>query len=203
MTLIKRIHMYTGLVNASTLIVFGLVGITASILPRSQDRPAPKAAVDFKHLHVPGDLDDHQLADHIQRELAIPLTSPTPNWTMHRDADNNLRFRLPTPARRYEITVYEANDRVRIRTQPFDTWQYFFELHTITPPRTGDDWRLQTWAWYVEISSWSLILMALTGIYLWLVSRPGYRERPSQNLWAQISLASGAVIIIAFYTIIR
>jgi len=141
-------------------------------------------------------MDDRQLADHIQMELAIPLTESAPDWSLYRDRDSNLHFRIPVPARRYDITVLEVEHRLRIRMQPFDNWQYLFHLHELNPGYSGSDPRIQACAWYIEFSIWALITMALSGVYLWLAQRPGYR-------WAQISFAGGVIVFVAFYVAVR
>ena len=38
--------------------------------------------------------------------------------------------------------------------------------------------------------------MALTGVYLWLATRSGYR-------WAQISFGAGTAIFVVFYIAVR
>jgi hypothetical protein len=94
-----RIHMYTGLFNFTALVLFGVVGVIASVLPPHSDRPRPEREVEEVELEVPGGLDDRQLADHVQATLALPFTGPAPAWTLRRDDDHHLQFRLPTPAR--------------------------------------------------------------------------------------------------------
>ena len=191
-----RIHMYTGLLNFTALVLFGVVGIIATVLPPHAERTRPEPAVELVDFEIPGGMDDRQLADHIQATLRIPLTGRAPDWTLKRDDDNNLRFRLPTPARGHEIVVLEDEGRLRIETLPFHTWQYLFHLHEMVPSRVTSDLRIQAWAWYIEFSIWSLILMALSGLYLWLESRPGYR-------WAQISFGVGSLIFVCFYWFVR
>jgi hypothetical protein len=141
-------------------------------------------------------MDDRRLADHIHASLNLPLTKPAADWALGRDRQNRLRFRLGTPARFYEILVLEKQDQVQITTQPFDFWQYLFHLHEMTPGAGQPELRTRLWAWYMEFSIWSLMLMSLSGVYLWLASRPGYR-------WAQASFAAGAAIFIVFYIAIR
>ncbi|MDP7364473.1 MAG: hypothetical protein QF768_17930 [Candidatus Latescibacteria bacterium] len=114
----KRLHMYSGLLNATALLLFGLVGIAATLLPRHNQRDTPESTSQMIDFVIPGDLDDRQLADHIQRELAIPLTGPAPNWSFWHDGDQNLHFRLPTPARRYDITVRRREIRCKFARSP-------------------------------------------------------------------------------------
>ncbi|MEO7650632.1 MAG: hypothetical protein ABIZ80_09195, partial [Bryobacteraceae bacterium] len=34
------------------------------------------------------------------------------------------------------------------------------------------DWRIRAWTWYNEFSIWALIAMSVSGVYLWLATRP-------------------------------
>ena len=42
--LIKKIHMYSGLVSFTALLIFGLIGIVATCLPHPDERPRPEAS---------------------------------------------------------------------------------------------------------------------------------------------------------------
>ena len=177
---IKKIHMYLGLVNFTILFIFGLVGISASFLPppSEQDRAEPEVHnVDYE-------------------ALKIPLTQPAPDWSIRRDRQNNLRFRLPTAAKVHEVVVFENEFRLRVTTTRLDTWDVLFRMHESTLSHAAPDWRTQLWALYIEVSIWSLILMASSGIYLWLTSRPKLR-------WAQLSFAAGIISFIALWTLSR
>jgi hypothetical protein len=193
---IKKIHMYVGLLNFSILLIFGIIGITATVLPEPNQRPKPASTARVIDFQAPQGLDDRGLADHLHAALKIPLTGTAPDWDIVRDKENNLRVRFHTPATRFEATVLEAENKLRIEEQPFDTWQFLFHLHELTPSWAHPDIRTQLWAYYVEFSIWSLILMALSGVYLWLASRPSYR-------WAQVSLAAGMFIFLVFYLVVR
>ena len=89
-------------------------------------------------------------------------------------------------------SVLEDEDRLRIETRPASTYQFLAHLHELAPSRAAPDLRLQAWAWYIELSIWSLMLMALSGVYLWLASRP-------RHAWAWASLVVGSLALVAFY----
>ena len=191
--LIKKIHMYSGLVSFTALLIFGVIGIVATFLPRPNDRPKPESTVQEIDFVIPGNLDDRQLADHIQAELDLPLTRPAPDWSMGRNKENNLRFLLPTPGHNYSLVVLETDNRVRIKKQPFDTWQYMFHLHEMTPRPGPTDLRIKLWAYYGLFNVWALIVMTLSGLYLWLsTGRRKFR-------WAQASFVMGAICFVVFY----
>ncbi len=193
---IKKIHMYLGLLNFTILVIFGIVGLSTSFLPPPPERERAKPEVRYVDYEAPVDLDDRALADHAYEALGLPLTQPAPDWSIRRNRQNNLRFRLPTLAKGHDVVVFEKESRLRVTTTKLDPWDYLFRLHELTLGHAAPDWRTQLWALYIELSIWSLILMTLGGIYLWLASRPKLR-------WAQMSFAAGVVSFIALWALSR
>jgi hypothetical protein len=93
--------------------------------------------------------------------------------------------------------VLEDEDQLRIETLRNGFWRYVSNLHaTLRVHDHSGDWRVGLWTWYVELALWSLILMALSGLYLWLSSRP--RLLPA--LWL---LLGGSALFIFLYMITR
>ncbi len=187
---IKRLHIYVGLLNSTILAVFSLVGLAASFLPHSPPAARPASAVRLVPFEIPGDADDAAVARRVYETLHLPLTRPPAAFNIRRDKAGRLRIHLPTPARLYRVTVLESESRLRVETVSFDIWHYLARLHTITPSRGDPDWRIRAWAFYIEFALWSLIFMAVTGIWLWLASRPRLR-------WARVSFAAGTVAFLA------
>ena len=97
--------MYTGLLNFTVLMVFGIIGVVATVLPKPPERQKPPSTAQVRDFPIPGGMSDRQLADHIQASLNIPLTGPAPDWALRRDRQNRLRVRLGTPARFHDIVV--------------------------------------------------------------------------------------------------
>jgi hypothetical protein len=194
---IKKIHIYSGLTSFIALLIFGVIGIVATVLPKPDDRPKPKVVTSEMEYEVPANLDDRQLANHIQSELALPLTGSPPDWSLRRDKENNLRFRLPTPGHFHDVVVLEEEGLLRITKQPFDSWQYLFHLHELTPSVKPDDFRILLWAYYGEFNVWALIVMALSGLYLW-VSTKRRKLR-----WAQVSFLIGTMSFLILYLALR
>lgn len=194
---IREVHTYTGLISFTALTLFGLLGIVATVLPPPRERPKPETTVQFVDIVVPGELDDRQLADYLQARLNLPLTNPAPSWSLRRDQENNLRFRLPTPGKAHDVIVLETENRLRIETAPFDYWQYLFHLHEMTPQGNPSDIRTQLWAYYMEFNIWALILMGITGIYLWLTTK---RRR---LWWAQLAFLTGTCSFVVLYVVMR
>jgi len=189
---IKKIHIYCGILNFSILLVFGITGLTATFDRGPEGRRPPEAQTRFEPYAAPPSASDRQIADDVYRRLAI--SDAGPDFALRRDRDQNLSFTLYTPNGPKRITVLEREGRLRIETVRQSLWRYFSNLHETTIKSTAPDWRVRLWKYYNEFSIWSLSLMALSGVYLGLTSRPGYRPA----LWA---LAIGLVIFIALYIV--
>ena len=195
-SLVKKLHMYLGLLNCSILFVFGIAGLTATFRPAPENRRPPDSTARYESFTVPPGLTDKQAADRVYEHLSLPLTAPVPNFAMRRDRDNNLAFNFYTVNGIDRVTVLEKENRLRIDTTRNTIWQYFDGLHTTTLRVASPDWRLRLWGFYNELAIWSLIAMAVSGVYLWLSSRPRFRA-------AQYSFAAGSGAFVLLYLLTR
>jgi hypothetical protein len=71
-------------------------------------------------------------------------------------------------------------------------WRFVDNVHATTISETARDGATEAWAWYIEFSIWSLIAMALTGMWLGLRGRWSYR-------WTRVSLAAGIAVFAVLY----
>ncbi len=183
----KKIHVYLGLLNLSIVLVFGIAGLKATLNRPGQHKPA-EATVRFESFTIPASvIDDKELGEQIRRQLNIAAVV----FDTRRDQQNNLVVSYYTHSGPRRVTVLEKEQRLRVATQREDIWRFFDNLHG-TANRHPADLRVKLWSYYNEFSVWSLIGMALTGVYLWLASRPRYR-------WAQVFFAAGSGCFLALY----
>jgi hypothetical protein len=194
--LLKKIHMYIGLLNFSILFVFGVAGLSATFdSPEDRQEEAVERLMPFSS---PPNATDKEVADAVYDLLKLPLTQPPPKPALRRDADKNLTFNFFNPNAVTGVTVLEKEHQLRVRTLHNNTARFMNVLHkaTIQHPIAKRDLRIKLWTWYNEFSIWSLMLMALSGVYLWLSSRPGF-------LWAQVSFVAGCGAFIVLYIVTR
>ena len=52
------------------------------------------------------------------------------------------------------------------------------------------------WGFYNELSTWAFLFMTISGVYMWLATRPKIR-------WAQLSFVGMAVVMAALWIVIR
>jgi uncharacterized iron-regulated membrane protein len=191
---IRKIHIYLGLLNFCALTVFGIAGLTATFEPRPDARH-PDTTTESRPFAAPPNASDKQVADLVFQQLHFPMSQPIPAWALHRDAQNHLQLDFWTFNVIHKVTVLEQEHRLQIENVNRNVWVFLNDIHTLTLNGHPPYLPIRLWQYYNEFAIWSLILMAVSGIYLWLASRPGFR-------WAQLSFAggSGAFLILYFLT---
>lgn len=193
--LLEQIHMYLGLLAWSALMVYGIAGLAGTVRVSSGDRAEPSVAPQVLPFTFPPNLTDKQVADLAWKALQIPFTDPEPEWALRHDSEHNLAFALYSPNGVTRVTVLEMTSQMRIERVRNSVWQYFDDLHSMTANYRHPDWRLRLWAYYNEVALWTLLGMALTGLLVWLTSRP--RLRLAQ---AALFIASAVFVVLYFLT---
>ena len=189
--LIQRIHMYLGLLAWSSLLVFGVAGLTGSfrdVLRGSRGEQTLR----FENCAIPPNLSDKEVVKVVWNVLALPLTAPESMFGLRRDQDNNLTFTFYFENGISNITILEKEDRVRIETYRNNLWEYFDNLHQTTVNAAIPDWRIRLWTYYNEFAIWTLMAMTLSGSCLWFMSRPGNRV-------AQVVLVASCGVFAVLY----
>jgi len=192
--LIKKIHMYIGLLSFSNLIVFGIAGLAAT----SEGGPRREAFTEPPHYEsfpAPADATDRQIAEQVFARYRFPFADPVPGWALHRDEAGNLPLEFWTVSEVHRVTYLPKEGRVRIERHRKSLPIFLDDMHTVTGVEQSD-WRMRAWAWYNRFAMWSLLAMAISGVYLWLASRPGYRM-------AQYLFVGGGAIFVVLYLVSR
>jgi hypothetical protein len=182
--------MYVGLLNFSNLIVFGIAGPAATFQGGHQRRMEADAPRYERFTPPPGST-DRQIADLVFDRFQFPLTDPVGDWAIHRDATGNLPLEFWTVNGIHRVLYEPEQNRLRIQTSRSSLPFFLDDMHTVNDLNQRD-WRMRAWAWKTHFAIWSLLAMAISGVYMWVASRPGYRI-------AQYSFAGGAAIFILLY----
>lgn len=194
--LVKKVHMYLGLLNYTILTVFGLAGLWATLQPAPDKRERPVPVVRFENFQTPGNADDRQVAALVYETVKPPLAPPLPDYALRRDPAGNLRLNYYAMNGPTTVTVLEKEGRLRIESTRNDVWRFIDNLHTTTVNSRASDLRVRMWTWYNEFAIWSLIAMGLSGVWLWLASRPGWSA-------AQIVFLAGNGAFALLYVLTR
>jgi hypothetical protein len=191
----KKVHMYSGLLTFTALVVWGITGIHAVFLPPPGEfRPPPVTSVREIPYHAAGNLDDAALAKVIYEQLQIPLAGG--RYNVHRDPQHNLAFNVFTINGGREVTFLDKEGIVRVAHRSNDVWGYLSSMHTAFSRRHRLTASAIAWGYFNEMATWAFLFMTFSGLYMWIATRPGLR-------WAQLSVAGMAVATLALWVAIR
>ncbi len=195
-TIIKKVHLYAGLVAFAALVVYGIAGLTATVASRRDGEPPPAGAVRFEAYTAPTGASDKDIADDVHRRLQPPLAGQVPKSALHRDQHNDLTLTFSSVNGPTRVTVLEKEGRLRVENARNGLWKFFNNLHSTNRAGNTPGLRLKLWAAYNEIALWSLSLMMLSGVYLGLASRPRFP-------WGKYALALGSTAFVVLYVVTR
>lgn len=193
---IKKLHIWIGLFNFTILLVFAAAGLHATFLPAPDDREAPKPRVREVAYDPPGTMTDPEIAADLYEKLDLALVGPIPDWAIKRNQENVLVLRFHSPNGIHEVTLLEAEKKVRISFGRNSLGQFLNLMHARTLYRSQPDLRIRLWALYVDLSIFSLLFMAASGIWLWAASRP-------RIWWAWLAFATGALLFAGLWAVTR
>jgi uncharacterized iron-regulated membrane protein len=193
--LTEKIHMYAGLLTLTALVVWGIAGIHAIFLPPPGGYQPPEIS-EVRELpyEAAGNLDDKELAAQIYTFVDIPLAGG--HYNIHRDPEQNLKFFVFTVSGRREITYLEDRQAVRVEVRQNTLMEFLSSMHTSNSHRGPKVLAAQMWGIYNEFSTWAFTFMTLSGVYLWLASRPGL-------LWARLIAGTSAVMFVVLWMVTR
>ena len=193
---IRRLHMYAGLLAVSSLLVYSIVGIAAMMEEEPAKRHKPQVDVSYKEFTVPPNLDDVAVARLIMESFAIPLANPIPDWAVKHDKDNNLVLDYYSVNGMTRVTVQEKEKKLKWEKTNVTFLAFLNRIHATTIRAQVPDFRVRGWIYYNEFSIWAMLFMTISGLYLWLASRPGWQ-------WAQAAFAGGLALFGGLYWMVR
>ncbi len=191
----KKIHMWAGLLTFTAFVVWGITGIYAIFLPAPGEyQPADVAEETQFPFEAPGNLDDKELAKRIFDAADLKMAGG--HYNVHRDDDQHLKFFVFTSNGRRDVTYLEEQRRVRVEFRHNNLGGFLSSMHTAHSRRGAPDRSARLWGYYNELSTWALLLMSVSGLYMWIATRPGLP-------WAQICAGGAAVLCVILWVAVR
>ena len=194
--IIRKLHIYVGLVNLAALLVYGVAGLVGSARGSPEGRPRPQGQIRVEKISLPPNLTDHEAALYVCRTLGFAPEAPVPPNAVRRDQDNNVVFSFYSVNGVKRVVLREKEQQVQVEDMRNNFWNFLNNIHGATLRSRVPDLRVRAWIWYNEIAIWSLSWMAITGVYLWLASRPKY-------VAAHVSFAGGGLLFLILYFVTR
>jgi hypothetical protein len=191
MNWIKKIHMYAGLLNFTILCIFGLAGLVVTAEAPDIFQPGNKSVVSALPFTAPPSASDKEVGTLIAARYR-PAKAGAPN--VRRNAQHQLVADFYSVNGLVRMTLVEGAGQLQVETRRNSIWRFFDNAHATTLQESVTHWAPNAWAWYIEISIWSLILMAVTGTWLGLTTRWNF-------WWTKASFAAGTVAFAVFYIV--
>lgn len=194
--LFKKIHMYAGLFTFTALMVYGISGLMDSSLPAWSEREPPPTTERIVEFEAPPDLDDKEVADLIYAYMDMPLTGPPANYAVRRDTDQNLVVSFYTVNGVRTVTALESEQQLKVVTAEGGMVSFVTGMHGSRMTYASPRFLTIAWAVYNEAGLWALGFMALSGVVLWLATRPRY-------LWGRVAFIAGNAVFVTLYWLMR
>jgi len=190
---LRRLHVWVGLFALTSLAVMAFAGLHASFAPAAEPAPVETREVPFE---AGRGLSDLELAVALHRQLRLPLTATPRREALRRDPAGRLVVWLWTPNGGYRVTLLESQRAARVERLRNSLGAYLNLMHSqlLREARPGLPARL--WGAYVDASIAALAFLAVSGLWLWLASRP-------RLAWARAAFAAGTLAVGALLWAIR
>ena len=190
----KKLHMYAGLLSFTAFIVWGVAGVAATFLPAPAERQPRKLETSYVAFEANGNANDQQLTDAMIMASGLPFIQP--GRKPQRKPQGLLQVRYFHPNGTRAIVYEEKEKRLRIEKRNSSLAGFMNTLHMQTLNHHNPGIEALLWGAYNQFSLWAVIFMTLSGIYLWIATRPGLA-------WAQWTFAASSAAVIGMYFVLR
>jgi hypothetical protein len=167
-----------------------------SALPAWSERQSPPTTEQYVRFEAPSNLGDKEVADLVYAYLDMPLMGPAADYSIRRDAQQNLIVSFSTVNGVRTVTVLEETRQLKIVRAQVGMVSFVTEMHGSRMMYASPRFLTLAWAIYNEVGLWSLGFMALSGLTLWLSTRPRF-------VWVQIAFVAGNGTFAFLYWLLR
>ena len=193
--IIRKLHIYAGLLVFTQLIIYGIAGLVATF-QRGLERSKALSSVSYVPFTVPASSTDKQVADLVYRTLNLPLSRPVPDWFLQHTEDQHLLLDFYNLNGIRRVVVLEDQGRLRIENIHHSTWLFLADVHAATPADRQAPRLVRVWSFWNEAGIWILLGFCVSGAWLWMTSRPRF-------YWAWAALACGVAAFGVLWSVFR
>ena len=173
----------------------GLTGIYAIFLPPPGHWKPPEVSSEREFAYeAPGNMDDRELAKLIFEAADMKMAGG--HYNVRRDAEQNLAFNAFTPNGRQDLTYFEDDKRVQVQSRQNGIGNFFSVMHASHSRRGAPHISARLYGVYNEVSTWAFFFMSLSGLYMWIATRPGLP-------WARIIIGATTLATVIMWWAVR
>jgi hypothetical protein len=193
--LIRKIHIYAGVLTFAHLAIYGAAGIVATFQAGPERSKTPRA-VRFLPFKPAPSATDKEVAGAVYEAVKPPLSRPVPDWFLQHTPDNKLLLDFYNINGIYRVIVLEDQSLLRVEEIRNSVWLFLEDVHAATLRDEDAPALIRAWAVWNEAAMWSLLAFCVSGVFLWLGSRPRFQ-------WAWGALAAGLLSFAYLYARFR
>ena len=157
---VRKVHLYAGMALVAFVVMYfvtGYVLIHHEWFPRGE----PNVTTWEESLTPAPGATPEEFSALLQKQFDLSGKRQPPQ----RKKDGSWEFEYFRPGVLHEATVNPAGDRVTIKRSDFGAAQTLVGFHRLHG--YGGGWLYDVWMVVFDLASFSMILFAVTGIYLW------------------------------------
>ena len=191
----RDLHLYLGLFLSPFVLLYALSAIVlAHAWYPGVDR-SPEPVLRQAVVAVPEEENSLELAKRVLDQVGV---SGDIGW-LDRDAEEQtLSFPVSKPGQEMRVRVDLASGLTEIERTTTGAWNALVMLHKKPGPHNlalrGNWFPLRVWAWLADATSYLLLFLTATGVYLWLALRA---ERRTGILFAGAGAVSFVLLVLA------
>jgi hypothetical protein len=160
---VRKVHIYAGLLTFAQLIVYGIAGLAATVQP-SLERPKAPRSIRYLPFALPPSTTDKQVADLVYRTVQPALARPIPGWFLRRTPDRHLLLDFYNINGIVRVVVLEDEGKVRIEDIRNSAGLFLEDIHAATPGDGEPPGLVRAWAVWNEVAMWSLLGFCVSGV---------------------------------------
>jgi hypothetical protein len=186
-SLLLKIHIYSGLLCSSYLLIFGVSSLNYNHHFGKPDNKKVRWERSLKLV----DTGNNMAVSEVVRDNLGLIGWPLP-WETRRDERGNLHFGLSRPGKHYTIRVFFDENRIQVEETHRGFWAVVDTLHgKMGVPSSRF---MSLWGAYTELCTWVVLFSAASGVYLWT-----HRQKERFIGWILLVSASGTALLLIVY----
>jgi uncharacterized iron-regulated membrane protein len=191
--LVRRLHIWAGLVVFSQFLVYGIAGVVATMQPSLERPKTPHTVRTMPFQRQPGE-SDKQVAARVYDLLRPELSRPVPDWFLRKTPEGNLLLDFYNNNGIYRTFV--EPEQLRVEHIRNGMGLFLEDIHAANLGGDPGPGLVRVWAAWNEAGIWALLFFCVSGLYLWMATRPSWK-------WAWVSLLASTVIFGAFWVVFQ
>ena len=183
-----NLHLYAGLLCAPYLVIYGVSSLNFNHQFKFAQPTEQKSSWETSLPKVPVGATHQETADRTRD--ALGMMGWAPYWELRPGENGDLHFAVEHPGRSYKVHLQASERKAVVEERPKGCWSVLNSLHGLTEVPNS---RLsQFWGFYTRSSTWVIIFIALSGVWLWTNSK---RERKTGTVMILSALATSIVFM--------